>query len=267
MKYTAMVPENGYFVWNNWSFKNQFSMVTSYYWLIMFVFPVFCSAQLTFHADYLVSFPDISNEALMDFSKNEARFMELMELSGWTYETLSPSDQKIIDNQMQYDGHAWYTGPMGCSWYCAGGPDSIWASSSLASTQTNSYSAENAHDFDLRTAWVGNTQNDTIAFQFDLMGGLSITEIHVYNGYAKSESLWKANSRVKRMAIYVDGQHAFDLELEDTYLGQVFQIPPISSIAEGQKRTLQLVITGTYPGTKYVDVCISEINFNGTGDH
>lgn len=259
---------NRYLWWNNWSFKGQSSRVVGCFLGTLFVFPIVCAAQVTLHADYLVSFPNISEKALADFTKNEARFMELMELSGWTYETLSPSDQKIIDQEMQSEGHAWYTGPIGCSWYCAGGPDSIWASSALAPTQTNTYSAENVHDFDLRTAWVGTSQGDTITFEFDLLGGaLSITEIHIYNGYAKSEALWQANSRVQRMKVLIDGRYGFDLELEDTFLGQVFQIPPIRSIAEGQKRTLQLIVTGTYPGTKYTDICISEINFNGTGDH
>lgn len=156
----------------------------------------------------------------------------------------------------------------GCSWYCATGPDSIYATSTLASN-TDAYKPEHIHDFDLRTAWsegIDNPIGVELVMRIPVKNPLRLTDITIYNGYCKSEAIWKANGRVKEMLLYANGRLLGTLELEDTYHGQTFELGSLAGDANGYV-VLKFVVYDVYPGDQYDDVCISEINLDGTGDH
>lgn len=103
-----------------------------------------------------------------------------------------------------------------------------------------------------------------------------ITKIRIYNGYGKSDVLWKANNRVKKLGINIDGyngkinnndhtnnyQYKFQVIIQDSgwndivlnnYIKDRDSINYISS--------MKFYILETYRGTKYNDTCISEIEF------
>lgn len=76
---------------------------------------------------------------------------------------------EILDNEDTRDD-IWDVEKKYCSWYDAGGPDSIFASSELKPLNNLNYVADNAHDFSLRTAWVegasGNGIGQSITYRF-----------------------------------------------------------------------------------------------------
>ena len=165
-------------------------------------------------------------------------------------------------------------GPMskevGCSWYCGGGTSKITSSSNLKSQGNNSYVADNIHDFNLFTAWVPDNSmsaiGESINFYFDPFAP-RVNEIIIYNGYIKNEELWKQNSRVSKLKFSVNNKPVAVFKLEDVSSTQTFEINPIQSVDSTKDLIITLEILEVYPGTKYKDVAISEINFNGLDVH
>ena len=148
------------------------------------------------------------------------------------------------------------------------------ATSVLASNNVSTYQVESLHDLDLNTAWVEGNRNYGIGhsfsftlsseepFNFNNFNGL----IEVFNGYCKSKSIWKANSRVKRLKMYYEDIPVCIVELADTWQYQSFDIRKFfvghqSSDAPFQLSSgssLKFEIVEVYPGEKYKDVAISE---------
>lgn len=180
-------------------------------------------------------------------------------------EQMSREEIKAIDSlEMMY-------GPMtegvGCSWYCGGGPYKITASSYLQEQGKITYLPDNIHDFDLLTAWVPKgTIGMKINFHFKPFAP-RVNEILLWNGYIKNVDLWKANSRVAKFKLYVNGEPKAILNLVDSTNAQSFKINPVQSTDSTKDMILTLEIIEIHKGTKYSDVAISEVNFNGLDVH
>jgi hypothetical protein len=183
---------------------------------------------------------------------------------------LTDEQRILFENELLYETGPYFTGELGCSWYCAAGPSKITSTSQLNSSKTNNYKPENIHDFDLRTAWVEGKSNygvgEEIIIEFKLFPNLKVTHIDIFNGYSKNEKTWKENSRVKVFSLFVNNALLGHLNLEDTYKKQRFDIGSLGGDKDG-KLILTLQIIEIYKGEKYMDTAISEINFDGTGDH
>ncbi|WP_129714802.1 hypothetical protein [Pedobacter sp. SYP-B3415] len=221
------------------------------------------------------STPDISNDAKKKLERRRALYARIDSMIGSypDYETarqhLSERQIEIYENEEDYskedhlDVSIW-----GCSWYCGGGPDEITASSVLVPNKQLDYKAENAHDFSLRTAWVeghsGNGIGQHITYRF-LKQSPPVTAIEVYNGYMKSERVWRENARVKQLKMYVNDKPVALLNLKDITSKQIFKIDAL----QGKDKDLYLKfeIAGVYKGDKYDDAAISELEFSGTGVH
>lgn len=184
------------------------------------------------------------------------------------YEQLPEKDKKMVDSlEMGY-------GPMtqgaGCSWYCGGGPYKITSSTYLKDEGKITYLPDNIHDFDLFTAWVPDISDGVIGkkinFHFKPFAP-RVNEIIIWNGYIKNSDLWKANSRVAKFKMIVNGKPTAILELKDVNKTQSFKIDPIQSTDSTKDLILTLEILEIYIGTKYTDVAVSEINFDGMDVH
>ena len=181
------------------------------------------------------------------------------------YSEMSQLTKKAIDSLEM--GYGPMTEGVGCSWYCGGGPYKISASSILNENQN--YSDQNIHDFDLLTGWVPKSKNgigESISFHFKPKSP-RINAIVIYNGYIKTNELWKNNSRAKKIKLKIDNKTIAILELEDTTASQRFEIEPIQSTIENQDLVLTLEILESYEGEKHTDLVISEINFDGLDVH
>lgn len=163
----------------------------------------------------------------------------------------------------------------GCSWYCGGDVTGFKASSSLDPVGSNSYMANNAHDFDVTSAWVegkpGHGIGEYIEYTIDMTPdnaskNLGITQIILANGYKKSKAIWQENTRVKRLKMFVNGKPYGFLELLDAFEFQFIDIGKIM-LPPQKITTIRFEIVEVYPGSKFQDTAISELLFDGVGVH
>lgn len=191
----------------------------------------------------------------------------------------------VVESDIKYFDYEDFAGPnepigdliflKGCSWYCAGMVQKVYASSELAPYGGISYSASNAHDFKENTAWIEGKPDhgvgEYITYVFDysdepgLAEYLGINKLLIANGYKKSRALWEANSRVKEFRMYVNGEHYADVQLADEFEIQTVTFDTI--LFKNGRKELRFEILEVYPGTKFKDTAISLLMFDGVGDH
>ena len=160
-----------------------------------------------------------------------------------------------------------------CSWYCGGSVNNITASSCLKPQGTETYDAENLHDFNHESAWAegvkGNGIGEYIIYEFP--GNCPrVTTVNILNGYVRNEKLWRENSRVRKLKLYYNDTPIGILELEDSRTLQWFDVGILGnglSAKETAVWTLKFEILEVYPGTRHKDTVISEIYFDGIDVH
>ncbi|GGW69863.1 hypothetical protein DFQ11_10620 [Winogradskyella epiphytica] len=166
----------------------------------------------------------------------------------------------------------------GCSFYCGAGEYEVMTSSNLAEQNGIGYSSKNLRDFSYETAWVEGVKGygigETIEFEFSATHP-RLTEIIIVNGYVKSKSVWKNNSRVKTLKMYLNSKPYGIIELKDVYAEQSFKVEPIGHADREngeeliEKGTFKITfeILNVYKGDKYDDTAITEIYFDGIDVH
>lgn len=194
------------------------------------------------------------------------------------YEKLSLTDKKIYDNCDETNESYWDILGAGCSWYCGGGQDTISASSTLKTYKGINYSAKNIHDLNYKTAWIegvpGYGIGEYVIYHLPPQNP-RITDVIIVNGYVKSSTTWKDNSRVKRLKMYVNNEPFAILNLADSRQEQRFKFEPIGyadrqnweQLQEKPWWTIKFEILEVYKGDKYDDTAISEIYFDGIDVH
>ncbi len=184
------------------------------------------------------------------------------------YDSLSDFEKRMMDSLEMLYGPI--TQDYGCSWYCGGGPYKVTASSNLKTQGTSTYIPDNLHDFNLFTAWAPDTAGGVIGekinFHFEPLSP-RVNEVTIYNGYIKNQEVWQANSRAKRIKVYINHSPYAILELQDVTAAQSFKIDPVRSNDSTKDLVLTFEILDIYHGTKYKDLVISEINFSGLDVH
>jgi len=194
------------------------------------------------------------------------------------YDNLSTADKIIYDNCDEQKENYWDILGVGCSWYCGGGLDTISASSTLKTFKGINYSAKNIHDLNYKNAWIegvtGYGIGEYVVYNFPPENP-RITEIIIVNGYAKSPTAWKDNSRVKKLKMYVDNKPFAILNLVDSRHEQHFKFEPIGYGERGNWEllktkpwwTIKFEILDVYKGEKYDHTAITEIYFDGIDVH
>lgn len=158
---------------------------------------------------------------------------------------------------------------VGCSWYCGGDPKEAKASSHLSENGAISCAPSNANDFNLHTAWVEGAEGQGIGEYLDIVfdkQSIPFDEIHIINGYAKSQKVWEENSRVKELKVYYNDVPVAILKLKDTRDEQLFKVGMIGPKRGSKVKNDWIVrfeILDVYPGSKYEDTAITEILFDG----
>lgn len=160
-----------------------------------------------------------------------------------------------------------------CSLYCAVSP-TVRGSSSLKPSNGAKYGAAQGHDMDLSTAWVEGASDSGIGqwieYTFSTMdmkeSQLALTELIVFNGYRKNRDLWAKNGRIKSLTMTVNSKPYGTVELADAFRHQKVKIGSIP--LRGRTRTtIRFTIAAVYPGNKYTDTALTELEFEGTGHH
>lgn len=148
--------------------------------------------------------------------------------------------------------------------------NAIKASSTLIEGE-NVYSVANLVDENIKTAWVegkeGSGIGEWVKINFgDIFANISgynftegrdINSINIINGYAKNETIYYANNRVKKLEISFNDGTSFVTELKDGILEQQkIELPEPKKVS-----SVKFTILDVYQGSKYDDTCISEIAF------
>ncbi|MET0391596.1 MAG: hypothetical protein ABW019_00590 [Chitinophagaceae bacterium] len=184
------------------------------------------------------------------------------------YSQLSAKDQDLIDSLEA--GYGPMTAGPECSWYCGGEMYKVTSDTYLPEQGGVSYKPDNIHDFNLFTAWAPDTTHGVIgkkiSFHFKFRSP-RVNQVLIYNGYIKNADLFKANARVKKFRLYINDVYYATLELEDVTAQQSFMIDPVRSENKEKDLVLTFEIEEIYPGSKYRDVVVSEINFSGLDVH
>lgn len=197
-----------------------------------------------------------------------------------SYEDLSEEESQFLDkNCNEMFGDVWQAVGDGCSWYCGAYIGGVTASSTLSQQGENNYDAENAYDLNYKTAWVEGVKGYGIGEYLEYTMPAQqprITTIIVVNGYVKSESAYNNNSRVKKLRVYWNDEPVAILKLEDQIAEQHFVFDTLGydrDVYEWDKLdslpdwTLKFEILEVYEGSKWDDVVISEIYFDGIDVH
>jgi len=142
-----------------------------------------------------------------------------------------------------------------------------------------SYPARNLSDTQYRTAYTfKENQNIEIFLKLNRnsehhisMTNLSVDEVlqpndtllkpfklSLVNGYVKSEKTFNENGRVKTMNVFLNNNYKATIQLINTPLVQEFEVDVLFT----RDDVIKLVPKSYYAGTKYNDICISEIQSN-----
>jgi hypothetical protein len=128
----------------------------------------------------------------------------------------------------------------------------------IESQGKNTYGPENVVDGLPETAWV--TKDDPSLNFKDMMIGFvalddaTISEFTIRNGYCKSGDIWEKNSRVKKLAVFIDGKHGVTVTLKDSMEEQTFSLGGNYDLKADV--VVSFLILETYPGTKYDDIAV-----------
>jgi hypothetical protein len=164
----------------------------------------------------------------------------------------------------------------GCSWYCSAPPITVTASSTFKDG-IYSYAPEHLHDGENWTVWVEDELyygiGETVTFTFDMRDkekGTSnhefgVNQVTIVNGFARSEKLWLANSRVKDLKVLYNGKYLTTIHLEDTMKPQRFDLPKML-LRPGRQEKITFEIADVYAGEHH-DTALADFSFGGFGDH
>lgn len=233
----------------------------------------FLLSFLVFSAQLVAETPVLqpSKVKQIDFEKRSKIFdsaLKKIQLGNGESDNLTQEENEIYD---ETKSSYWEIIGEACSWYCAGGPNTVTGSSQLKTQGKINYKASNAHDLNYKNVWVegvpGYGIGEYLTYKFK-GGSPRVTTIIVVNGYVKSAKAYKENSRVKKLKVYKDNKPIAILELQDIIGEQRFDIGVLGNNKEGTPDwTLKFEIMEVYKGDKYDDTAISEIYFNGLDVH
>lgn len=223
---------------------------------------------------------EFSKEGEQEFNRNWKACEVIWEKmqNGIEYKDLTAQEQQDLEKVSEVHSDYWQVGTDGCSWYCGASIAKVSASSYLKTQGKTSYIPENSHDFDYKNAWVEGVEGygvgEFLEFSFP-QENPRITKISIVNGYVKSEKAWKANSRVKKLKMYIDDKPYAILDLKDQRATNHFRVDPIGNddrdnydeLSKLPDWTIKFEILEVYPGESYDDTVISEIYFDGIDVH
>jgi len=153
------------------------------------------------------------------------------------------------------------------------------ASSTLAASTQSNYAPTQMLDGRTDTAWVEAATGDGVGelLTLDLSDlrqqtvnpepgepsvlasaeAVVLDGLQIINGYAKSPRLFQANSRVAELGLELDGRELGKWSIADTDQAQALALlPPLLLTRDAQ---LRLRITAVYPGERYADTAIAEL--------
>jgi hypothetical protein len=133
----------------------------------------------------------------------------------------------------------------------------ITASSTLPDDGNLSYAAANVQSFWDDQTWSEGAPGPGSGEWLLLTPKVAkpLAAIGLQPGYAKSDELFRANARPKRIRVELNGEHRFHADIPDSK--DVFEIP-VKGYAKPVK-SVKLVVEDVWKGSKHEDLCISGV--------
>ena len=132
------------------------------------------------------------------------------------------------------------------------------ASSTLPAHGEFRYEAANVNDKDWENAWSEGAAGAGIGEWLEIEPDVAqpLRAITIRPGYGKSEDLFRANARPKRIAVKLNDEFEFDAAVPDR-MGNV-RIP-VAGYAKPVEK-LRLTFKEVYPGGRHQDLCVSDVS-------
>jgi hypothetical protein len=132
------------------------------------------------------------------------------------------------------------------------------ASSTLAGDR---YKADNVNkwsgDIDPNSCWAegaaGNGEGEWL--ELNATVPVLLDTLEITNGLATSEALFRANNRIKKLDLSINGAQPVTVQLPDQMDPFNIKLPDSKELVH----SIRLTIREVYPGTKYQDTCVSRI--------
>ena len=122
------------------------------------------------------------------------------------------------------------------------------------------YGAAFLNDGDTSTPWEEGVEGDGIGEQitYEPESGTKLQVIRIYPGNGRSDKAFQENNRPKTITLEIDGKKQ-TLNFDDA--GHFYTFSSKKPVTAKQ---VKLIIDSVYPGSKWQDTCISEVEFYGT---
>jgi hypothetical protein len=211
--------------------------------------------------------PDLSPAAFARFAELDSLLNEVDQLS---LEGTQRLEELYDDIGELWESPCDVVG-LGCSWYCGGGPDTVWASSQLAPLDGQRFDAGLAHDLSYCAAWAegvaGPGIGEWMAYGF-AADSPRLHTVFVSNGLVTDTMTWRAHGRVKELLMSENGVPVAILQLADTREEQSFSLPRMfGRRSDGAPMVLTFSILSVFPGDRHAVTVITELWFDGTDVH
>ena len=133
-------------------------------------------------------------------------------------------------------------------------------SSQLTGKSSTVYGAAFLNDGDTSTPWEEGVEGDGIGEQitYEPEAGTKLQVIRIYPGNGRSDKAFQENNRPKTITLEIDGKKQI-LNFDDA--GHFYTFSSKKPVTAKQ---VKLIIDSVYPGSKWQDTCISEVEFYGT---
>lgn len=122
-------------------------------------------------------------------------------------------------------------------------------------------------DDDASTAWVEGAKSsgagEWVRVNVTPLDGTTKVRLKIKNGYQKSKDLWKANARAKDVTVKLlpsKVEKKATLEDKDGFQELVIEQP------KAELRAVEIKVGSVYEGTKYADLCISDLQVFATSE-
>ena len=138
------------------------------------------------------------------------------------------------------------------------------ASSTLGSSGEISYDAENLNTDWREKAWSEGAEGHGVGEWLEFVPKVAkpVDALIIMPGYQKTDELFAANSRPKRLKIELNGEHVFHADLTDSRSRQSI---PIKGYTNPVKK-FRITFEEVYPGSKYEDLCVTYVGLEAKLD-
>ncbi len=143
-------------------------------------------------------------------------------------------------------------------WLMAHTNYTVKASSTLPPDGDLRYGAGNINDDDWENAWsegaAGPGRGEWLEIRPEVAKPLAALKLHP--GYGKTEELFRANARPKRIKVELNGEHSFTAEVPDRSNWREWCWIPIHGYDKPVK-VLKITFEDVREGTRFDDMCVS----------